>query len=257
MAISLAAWKSPYSGADIASFATPEAIQTVEGEILLLRVSECESTLDSVADAASLPETARLLRQRFPGSPVAVWIQQTASAHVIDLVRAATRSQIRAILGGPAPDPERLRFELTEPRGLGAFVLRWATDAGYLPQSGIETEIRVLLDVPPGVRTLQRLARDRREATRTWRSHLRQSGLPAPRAWLGLAHTLRLAFHLQRNRDQSLQRAAECLGYSDVTLMSHRFRHVFRMPPGAARALLGAEPLLNRWFQGTMRGVRP
>jgi AraC-like DNA-binding protein len=198
----------------------------------------------------------KVLRRRFPGSPIAVWVGQISPEYVIDVVRAAVGSHIRAILGGAAPDSERLRDELTSSHGLAPFILRWASDAGYLREDVADTEIRMLLDVTPSVRTLKRLASERREATRTWRGRLRHSGLPAPRAWLGLAHTLHLAFHLQRNREHSLQRAAECLGYSDVTLMSHRFRHVFRMPPGAARTLLGAEPLLNLWFQSTIHGIR-
>jgi len=254
MAISIARWRPPYSREEIGSFDSPEDVIAVEGEVLLLRVSECEGILQAVADAASLADLVRSLRHRFPGSPVAVWISQAPPEQVIDLARAATGSHIRAILGGPLPDPERLRMELTHPQGLSAFVLRWASDAGYLPLGTVETEVRALLDAAPNVRTLQRLANERHEAVRTWRSRLRQLGLPTPRAWLGLAHMLHLAFYLQRNRDQPLQRIAERLG-SDVTLMSHRFQHVFRMPPGAVRTLLGAEPLLHRWFQGAAREI--
>jgi AraC-like DNA-binding protein len=255
MAISVARWLPPYSDAEISAFASPEVLGAAGGEVLLLRVAECADTLEVVADAASLSDVVQSLRRRFPGSPLAVWIPQGAPEHVIDLARAATAAHVRAILGGSTPDPGRLRFELTETQGLSAFVLRWASDAGYLPQGTLETELLKLLDAAPTVRTLQRLARERQEATRTWRNRLRQLGLPAPRAWLGLAHTLHQAFHLQRNREQPLQRAAECLGYSDVTLMSHRFKHVFRISPGAVRALLGAEPLLHRWFQDATREI--
>lgn len=255
MAILVAGWKPPYSEAEVGPFTPPEDAKVVSGEVLLLRVSSCQTTPEAVPDAASLAAVVQVLRRRFPGSPVAVWIPHAAPEHTIDLVRAATGSHVRAILGGPVPDPERLRVELTQAQGLSAFVLHWAADAGYLPQGTVETEVRALLDAAPDVRTLQRLARERQEATRTWRSRLKHLGLPAPRAWLGLAHTLHLAFYLQRNRDQPLEKMAERLGYSDVTLLSHRFRHVLRIPPGAVRALLGAEPLLHRWFQSAARDV--
>ena len=255
MSISIARWSSPYSDADIGDFAPPAGLDAAGGEILLLRVADIAGTLEAVADAASLPEMVRSLRRSFPGSPVAVWIPEAAPDHVIDLARAATASHVRAILGGPAPDPGRLRVELTHPQGLSAFVLRWGSDAGYLPQGVAEAEIRALLEAAPNVRTLQRLARERQEATRTWRNRLRQLGLPTPHAWLALAHMLHQAFYLQRSHDQPLQKIADGLGYSDATLMSHRFQHVFRVSPGAARAWLGAEPLLHRWFQRAAREV--
>jgi AraC-like DNA-binding protein len=256
MAISISRWQPPYSNAEIGQFVSPEDVHAAGGEVLLLRVSDPESTLTAVADAASLAGLVESLRRRFPASPVALWIPQAAPEHVIDLARAATASHVRAILGGPASNPERLRFELTHSQGLSAFVLRWAFDAGYLRQGTVETEIRALLDAPPNVRTLQKLASERQEATRTWRSRLRQLGLPTPRAWLGLAHTLHQAFYLQRNPHQPLAVLADRLGFSDVTLMSHRFQHVFRMRPGAVRGLLGAEPLLHRWFQGSAREIK-
>lgn len=255
MGITVARWQSPYSITEVGQFTSPERVEPAEGEVLLLRVADCLDTLDAVADAGSLPGLVQQFRRRFSASPVAVWIPQAVPEHVIDLARAATASHVRAILGGPTPDPERLRFELTACQGLSDFILRWAADAGYPLHGRVDAEIRALLDAAPKVRTLQRLARERQEAARTWRSHFRQSGLPAPHAWLGLAHALHLAFYLQRHREQSLQRSAECLGYSDVTLLSHRFRHVFRMSPGAARTLLGAEPLLHRWFQRATREI--
>jgi AraC-like DNA-binding protein len=256
MTISIARWHSPYSDAEIGPFASLECVDaTGESEVLLLRVSECEGPLEVVADAAALADVVRSLRRRFPGSPVAVWIPPAPPEQVIDLARAATASHVRAILGGSLPDPGRLRIELTDAQRLSAFVLRWASDAGYLSPGTVETEVRALLDAAPNVRTVQRLAVERQEATRTWRNRLRQLGLPTPRAWLGLAHMLHLAFHLQRNREQPLHKIAERLGYSDVTL-SHRFQHVFRMRPSAVRLRLGAEPLLHRWFQYAEREIK-
>ena len=250
MALSIARWQSPYSDAEIGPFVSLEAVDAVGGEVLLLRVAACEGPREAFADTASLAGVVQSLRRRFPGSPVALWSPQAAPEHVIDLGRVATGSHVRAILGGSVPDPARLRVELTHPQGLSAFILRWASDVGYLPRSTVEAEVRALLDAAPTVRTLQRLAGERHEAARTWRSRLRQRGLPTPHAWLGLAHALHSAFYLQRNREQSLQWLAERLGYSDATLMSHRFQHVFRLSPGVVRALLGAEPLLHRGFQG-------
>jgi len=248
--MSIARWKSPYSNADLGPFVSLENADAVGGEVLLLQVPAREGALEAFADTASLAGVVKSLRHRFPGSPVALWIPQATPEHVIDLVRVATGSHVRAILGGSVPDPGRLRAELTHPRGLSAFILRWASDAGYLPRSTVETEVRALLDAAPAVRTLQRLAGERHEAARTWRSRLRQWGLPTPHAWMGLAHALHSAFYLQRNREQPLRRLAERLGYSDATLLNHRFQHVFRLSPGVVRALLGAEPLLHRWFQG-------
>jgi AraC-like DNA-binding protein len=253
MAMTIARWQPPYSESALNPFTPLESAGAGCGDVLLLRVSECDDAARAAADTGSLGGVVSTLRRRFPGAPVALWIPEGAPEHVIDLARAATGSHVRAILGGPAPDPERLRFELTHPLGLGGFVLRWASDAGYLPPDTVETEVCALLDAAPNVRTLQRLARDRHEATRTWRSRLRQLGLPSPRAWLGLAHTLHLAFYLQRNREQPLQRIADALGFTDATLMSHRLKHAFRISPGAVRALLGAEPLLHRWFYTAVR----
>jgi len=166
----------------------------------------------------------------------------------VDAVRAATLAQVRAILGGPL-DPALLRAQLTHPLELSAFVLRWASDAGYLPAGMEQEDVRELLDAAPDVRTLQRLAITRQVAARTWRSRLQQLGLPNPAAWLGLAHALHVAFFVQRHAGESLQVLAERLGMLTVVNMSQQFRRVFGLTPGQVRGMLGAEPLLHRWFQ--------
>jgi AraC-like DNA-binding protein len=116
-----------------------------------------------------------------------------------------------------------------------------------------QEDLRELLDVAPNVRTLERLSLNRQVAARTWRSHLQQLGLPNPRAWLGLAHALHVAFFVQRNRTESLQALSEQLGMLTVANMSQQFRRVFGLAPGQVRDLLGAEPLLHRWFQARAR----
>src|SRR4028118_1283465 len=138
MPISIARWQSPFTGADIGLFVSPECLDAAAGEVLLVQVTNCDDTREAGADAVSLTGTVQSLRRRFPGSPVAVWIPDAAPEHTINLVRAAAGSHVRAILGGAVPDPERWRAELTEPQGLSAFVLRWASDAGYLPEGTVE-----------------------------------------------------------------------------------------------------------------------
>jgi AraC-like DNA-binding protein len=247
-------WKAPYSTASIASFGPWQGVKPASGDILLIRTNPVPSS-PAVNDAGSilLPELVRELRSRFPGSPVALWIADGSPECVIDLVRAATSASVRAILGGQAADAGRLREQLTYPQGLSTFVMRWASDAGYLPPGTVQQEVHALLDAPPNVRTLQRLAIDRHEAARTWRGRLQQFGLPTPRAWLGLSHALHIAFFVQRNATESLQTLSERLGMQTVAHMSQQFKRVFGLPPGDVRDLLGAEPLLHRWFSARLR----
>jgi AraC-like DNA-binding protein len=254
MELLVARWEAPFTAASVGEFEVPERARAGASDVLLVRVTQGEP-LPVAADEDPVEAVVAGLRRRNPGNPVAVWIPQAPTDFVIDMVRYATASHVRAILGGPAADGERLRVQLTHPQGLSSFVLRWGSDAGYLPKGAMQQEVRALLDAAPNVRTLQRLASDRHEAARTWRSRLQQLGLPNPKAWLGLAHALHVAFYLQRNPRQPLALLARNLGYSDVTLMSHRFQSVFHMPPGEVRSLLGAEPLLQRWFQGGTRDV--
>jgi AraC-like DNA-binding protein len=247
-------WKAPYSAESIASFVPWQEVRPASGDILLIRTYPVPSSpaLNAVG-GTPLPELVRELRSRFPGSPVALWIGDGPPEHVIDLVRAATSASVRAILGGPAADASRLRDQLTYPQGLSTFVMRWASDAGYLPPGTVQQEVHALLDAPPNVRTLQRLAIDRQEAARTWRGRLQQFGLPTPRAWLGLSHSLHIAFFMQRNSTESLQTLSERLGMQTVAHMSQQFKRVFGLPPGDVRDLLGAEPLLHRWFSTRLR----
>lgn len=254
MELLVARWEAPFTEASLGAFEAPADARAAPGDVLLVRAAPGEPL--PVAEDENPMETAvAALRRRHPGNPVAVWIPQAPTDFVIDMVRYATASYVRAILGGPAADGDRLRVQLTHPQGLSSFILRWGSDAGYLPKGALQQEVRALLDAAPNVRTLERLASQRQEAARTWRSRLQQLGLPTPKAWLGLAHALHVAFYLQRNPRQPLALLARSLGYSDVTLMSHRFQSVFRMPPGEVRSLLGAEPLLQRWFQGGARDV--
>lgn len=254
MELLVASWKAPFTEESVGPFVAPRDARAEPGEVLLVRAAQGEP-LPVAGDENPVEALVAELRRRHPGNPVAVWIPHAPTDFVIDVVRYATASYVRCILGGPAADGERLRVQLTHPQGLSSFILRWASDAGYLPKGTVQQEVRALLDAAPNVRTLERLASQRQEAARTWRSHLQQLGLPTPKAWLGLAHALHVAFYLQRNPRQPLALLARTLGYSDVTLMSHRFQSVFRMPPGEVRGLLGAEPLLQRWFQGGARDV--
>jgi AraC-like DNA-binding protein len=226
------------------------------GDVLVLRLNLL-STDPVGADVHELAAHVRDLRARFPGSPVAVWIPEAPLQAAVDAVRAAARAQVRAVLGGPVMDAELLRAQLTHPLELSAFVLRWASDAGYLPPGMEHEDVRGLLDAAPDVRTLERLALDRQVAARTWRSRLQQLGLPNPAAWLALAHALHIAFFVQRNTGDSLQALSERLGMLTVANMSQQFRRVFGLTPGQVRGMLGAEPLLHRWFQSRPRaGLR-
>ncbi len=259
MELLTACWTAPFSPDTLGSFGPAEAVAPKVGDVLVLRVAANGAAPGASSDGGGpgpLEALTAALRRRHPGAPVAVWIPDAPTDCVIDAVREALGARVRAILGGVEADGECLRQQLTHPAGLSSFILRWASDAGYLPEGTVQQEIQTLLDAPPNVRTLQRLAGERREAARTWRSRLQNLGLPTPHAWLGLAHALHVAFYLQRNHLQPLRAHAERLGFSDVRLMAHRFQHVFGMAPGEVRALLGAEPLLHRWFQGAGREVR-
>jgi AraC-like DNA-binding protein len=255
-----ARWRRPFTDDTLGEFVETAAVRPESGDVLLVRAAPGPvppPPHGASGDGAESPLEALVtgLRRLHPACPVAVWIPDAPADFVIDVVRDSTAASVRAILGGLRPDGGRLRLQLTHPQGLSGFILRWASDAGYLPKGTVQQEVSALLDAAPNVRTLARLTAERQEAARTWRSRLQQMGLPTPRAWLGLAHSLHVAFYLQRNQGQPLSLLAQRLGYSDVTLMSHRFQHVFHMPPGEVRGLLGAEPLLHRWFQGATREV--
>lgn len=229
-------------------FALTSCVCAVPGDILLIRLAEYAGSGASLPGSEhALPVMVRELRRRLPGCSVALWIPEAPPQVVIDATREASQAQVRAILGGLL-DRELLRAQLTQPHGLSAFVLRWASDAGYLPDGVEQDDVRELLDAAPDVRTLTRLALRRNVAARTWRSHLQQLGLPSPNAWLGLAHALHLAFFVQRNHTESVQTLCVKQGLQTVANMSKQFRRVFGLSPSQVRDLLGAEPLLHRWF---------
>lgn len=255
MNFALASWRAPYQAGTISPFTTVSDARPGPGDVLLVRAGG-EVGPDPGPAPVRPAELVRALRRRWPGCPVALWIPHAPPEQVIDLVRSATAAQVRAILGGTAPSPERLRAELTHPGGISTFVLRWAADAGYLPDGPVDAELGILLEAAPDVRTLDRLARERQMAARTWRGRLQQMGLPTPRAWLGLAHALHVAFFMQRHADEPLQVLCERLGLSTIATMSQQFRRIFNLSPGAVRDVLGAEFLLHRWFQARAPATR-
>jgi hypothetical protein len=244
--LAVASWKTPFDASSVTGFVPAPEVRADFGEVLLVRLSGCPG---DVPDAEALPGLVGEIRSRHPGSPVALWISEVPLQVAVDAVRAAVRAQIRAVLGGDALDPELLRHQLTHPLELSAFILRWASDAGYLPPGLEQEDVRELLDAEPDVRTLHRLSVRRQVAARTWRKHLQQLGLPNPHAWLALTHALHVAFFLQRNSTLPLQVLADRLGMHTVPQMTQQFRRVFGLAPGQVRDLLGAEPLLHRWFQ--------
>ncbi len=247
--LTVAKWCYPYDGAVVGEFVRLPHAQASPGDVLLLRLTALPGDGDPGADGRELPVHVRELRARFPGCPVALWIDAAPLQVVADAARIAAAVQVRAVVGGAALDPVLLHAQLTHPMELSAFVLRWASDAGFLPAGMEHDDVRELLDAPPDVRTLERLAANRQMAARTWRSRLQQLGLPNPRAWLALSHALHVAFFVQRHRSESLQTLSERLGMLTVAHMSQQFRRVFGLSPGQVRDLLGAEPLLHRWFR--------
>jgi hypothetical protein len=258
--LSVATWPAPCRLADLTSFGSLAGVRAAPGHVLVVRLAPDDTGRVPLAGGQSVTEGVRELRQRHPGSPLALWIRDAPPQTVIEVVRAASGAQVRAILGGDVLDPELLRSQLTQPCELSAFVLRWALDAGYLPD-GVELEdLRDLLDAAPEVRTLERLSLRRRVAARTWRNRLQQLGLPAPRAWLALAHSLHVAFFMQRNRAEPLQVLCSRRGMRLPANLGQQFKRVFGLSPSQVRALLGAEPLLDRWFQAQLprcrRGAR-
>jgi AraC-like DNA-binding protein len=247
--LTVARWSSPFEPQLEVGFVHLGEVRAQPGDVLLLRLVPSLEWVATGTDDVRVADTVRELRRRHPGSPVVLWIPEGPAQAVIDAARAAEQAQVRAMLGGPQPRPELLRAQLTHPRGLSSFILRWASDAGYLPPGLEQEDVRELLDAAPDVRTLGRLAHDRQVAARTWRLHLQQLGLPNPSAWLALAHALHVAFFVQRNHTDSVQALCEKLGMCTVANMSQQFKRVFGLPPSTVRDLLGAEPLLHRWFQ--------
>ena len=244
--LAVASWKTPFDASSVTGFVPGVEARADFGDVLLVRLSGCPG---DVPDADALPGLVGEIRSRHPGCPVALWISHAPLQVAIDAVRTASKAQVRAIVGGEALDPVLLRSQLTHPLELSAFILRWASDAGYLPPGLEQEDVRELLDADPDVRTLHRLSLRRQVAARTWRKHLQLLGLPNPHAWLALAHALHVAFFLQRHPTLSLQVLAERLGMQTVAQMTQQFRRVFGLAPGQVRDLLGAEPLLHRWFQ--------
>lgn len=245
---SLARWNTPFTLQNLGEFVSPADLSASTGEIIVVR-TEAVAIQPIPGAAHPIGGLVSGLRRLHPGSPVVLWMPPTEAQAMIDGVRAATRAQVRAILGGDSPDPQLLRAQLTDPLALSSFVLRWASDAGYLPQSMEQHDVRALLDAPPDVRTLDRLARNRDAAARTWRTHLQRLGLPNPRSWLALAHALHVAFYVQRHHTESVEAIAHQLGLNTVANMNRQFRRVFGVSPASVREALGAEPLLHRWFQ--------
>jgi AraC-like DNA-binding protein len=244
-------WRAPFGLDDLSGFVVPEQTRASIGDVILVRLT-CAAG-EAAPAPADVVASIRDVRRGHPGCPVALWVPDAPLQVAIDTVRAAASAQVRAILGGETLDPRLLREQLTHPLGLSAFVLRWASDAGYMAPGMEQDDVRELLDAAPDVRTLGRLALQRQMAARTWRSRLQQMGLPTPYAWLGLGHALHVAFFVQRNSSEALQTLSERLGMLSVAHMSQKFRRVFGLSPGQVRDLLGAEPLLHRWFQGRTR----
>ncbi|HEU0016687.1 MAG TPA: hypothetical protein VFQ45_23595, partial [Longimicrobium sp.] len=178
----VACWKPPFAADSLAGFGPPDALAPAPGDVVLVRLTAPLQDETTGAEPHPLVELVHELRVRCSACPVVLWIPHAPPQVLIDAVRAGTQAQVRAILGGEPPDPGLLRAQLTHPGGLSTFVLRWASDAGYLPPGVEQEDVRELLDAPPSVRTLQRLSLQRQVAARTWRSRLQQLGLPNPHA---------------------------------------------------------------------------
>src|SRR5690349_11450394 len=111
--ISVAKWSSPFHRESVGEFRAPAGPHAAVSEVLLLRLISLPGDTDPGAEVRELPAHVRDLRARHPGSPVAVWIAEAPLQVVADAARIAAGAQVRAILGGPAPDPAVLRAQLT------------------------------------------------------------------------------------------------------------------------------------------------
>jgi hypothetical protein len=250
--ITVARWQTPFGPENLDGFVSAADVAASPADILLMRLIP-DANASPSGSASTIPHLVANVRRRHPGCPVVLWVSGVPPQTVIDAVVAASGAQVRGILGGEKPEPKLLRAQLTEPTALSSFILRWASDTGYLPEGAEQDDVRALLDAAPEVRTLNRLSRNRHIATRTWRSHLQQLGLPAPRAWLGLGHALHVAFFVQRHSSESFETLAHRLGMQTVARMSQQFRRTFELSPGSVREMIGAEPLLHRWFEKHVR----
>jgi hypothetical protein len=240
-----APWLPPYHAESAGAFAAADRVVAEPDSLVLVRPSPRDGWC--VGSWYELESVVATIRRNLPASPVVLWLADTSPEELVSAVRAASRAQVRAIACGERLQGELVRAQLTEPMGLSSFVLRWALDAGYLAADEQHDEVRTLLDAAPEIRTLNRLSRNRQVAARTWRSHLQRRALPAPAAWLGLAHALHAALVVQRHAELPLHAIPRSAGVQTVNL-SQRFRRFFALTPGAVRRMLGAEPLLHRWF---------
>lgn len=210
------------------------------GAIIVLDLSPADS------EAVLLHWVPRL-RFAYPTGPVVLRLCRAQERVIARVAYAAAQVHARAVVLEHEPLLETLRTLLSRPLDLSEDVSEWLDLRGVSMPPRLTRVIREAIRQPDSA--LHVMLRDLGEGERGTRNRFRELGLPAPSRWMTMARALRVALHLQANPGDPLMSISFELGYADHSALSRHLRKVFGLTPGAIRATLGWEWLLDRWLQ--------
>jgi AraC-like DNA-binding protein len=188
------------------------------------------------------------LRARHPGAPVVLQIGADDPAEAVHYARRAAYLSVRAILMDGEPVASTLRAIVPRPVNLAADVTDWLELRRVPLSPECQHLVRAILRLAPAHRTVGSLLATIGQTEAAVRKRFHSRGITPPSRWFAAARALHAALILQAQPGTSLFDVAWSLGYSDASALSRQMARVFELRPGAVRALLGWEPLLDRWL---------
>lgn len=188
------------------------------------------------------------LRARHPGAPVVLHIGAEDPAEAVHYARRAAYLSVRAILIDGEPVASTLRAIVPHPVNLAADVMDWLELRRVALPPECQHLVRAIMRLAPMHRTVGSLLGMIGQTEAAVRKRFHSRGVTPPSRWFAAARALHAALRLQAQLDTPLLDVAWSLGYSDASALSRQMVRVFDLRPGAVRALLGWEPLLDRWL---------
>lgn len=224
------------------------------GTHLGIRFEDCETNRNSLDALPALSHNLAVeLRRLNPMGAPLLWLPVSEPAEAIAYAVRARVLGFAAVIWGEHPS-HALRMQLTDVVGLPQHVANVLEATGRVTGSTARTISEVLGPVHPNG-TVRGIASQLGVVPRTVERRFERTKLLPPSAWLSMLRTLRRVLVLQRHVGKSIPEIARILGLADASSLSRDIRRRFGCTTGEARALLGPESFLVRWFDSGHRNL--
>lgn len=229
-----------------AAVARPQALPGGNLEPGAVLVVALEHAADEWPAAAALVPR---VREAIPAVPVVLRLPRRHGAGDLDLGRRAAALHVRAILSDDELPGPALRERLGAPIDFPGDLEEWLALRGAVLPPALVRLVREIAGLAPrctGVRPLLATLGWHERTARAW---CHRAAVPGPGKWLAVLRALHAALRLQHDPGIPLLTVAVDGGYSDHSSLSRQMLRLFGARPGAIRATVGWEWLLDRWIR--------